>query len=61
MSGFDPKCMETRNFLESGSASSLAYTEIVAYTRSWETDFRACTGLVVPGPGGSGGPQVGDL
>ncbi len=31
--------MKTRNFLYSGGASPLAYTEIVAYTRSSEAKF----------------------
>jgi len=39
VSGSGPECVKTRNFLDSGGASPLAYTEIVAYTRSSEAKF----------------------
>ena len=39
MSVDGPECVKTRYFLDSGGASPLAYTEIVAYTRSSEAKF----------------------
>ena len=39
MSALGPGCVKTRNFLDSGGASPLPYTEIVAYRRSSKDKF----------------------
>jgi hypothetical protein len=39
MSALGPGCVKTRNFLDSGGASPLAYTEIVVYRRSSKAKF----------------------
>jgi hypothetical protein len=39
MSAVGPECVKTRNFLDSGGASPLPYTEIVVYRRSSEAKF----------------------
>ena len=39
MSAYGPGCVKTLNFLYSGGASPLPYTEIVVYRRSSEAKF----------------------